>query len=52
MSKRAEELKIIQATYSEWLKTNPNWDNDQSPTIEDELKLIQMTQTALEKNKP
>ena len=52
MSKRAEKLKIIQATYSEWLKTNPNWDNDQSPTIEDELKLIQMTQTALEKNKP
>ncbi len=52
MSKRAEELKIIQATYSEWLKTNPQWDNDQSPTIEDELKLIQMTETALKKNKP
>ncbi len=52
MSKRAEELKIIQATYSEWLKTNPKWDNDQSPTIEDELLLIQMTETALKKNKP
>ena len=52
MSKRAKELKIIQATYSEWLKTNPQWDNDQSPSIEDELKLIAMTQTALEKIKP
>ena len=52
MSKRTEELKIIQATYSEWLKTNPQWDNDHSPTIEDELRLIAMTQTALEKIKP
>lgn len=52
MSKRSEDLKIIQATYSEWLKSNPNWENDQNPKVEDELKLIEMTQTALEKNKP
>lgn len=52
MAKRENEFKIIQATYNEWLKTNPKWDNDQSPSVDDELLLIEMTQTALKKNKP
>jgi hypothetical protein len=52
MSKREKELKIIQATYSEWVKTNPKWENEQSASVEDELRLMAMIETALEKNKP
>jgi hypothetical protein len=52
MTKREEELKIIQQTYREWEKTNPKWENEQSASVEDELKLMEMIETALEKNKP
>lgn len=52
MSKRAKELKIIQATYREWVRSNPDWEDDDNPSVESELKLIAMTQTALEKIKP
>ena len=52
MSKREKELKIIQKVYREWVKTNPNWENEQSASVEDELKLMEMIETALEKNKP
>ncbi len=52
MTKREEELKIIQQTYREWQKTNPQWENEQSASAEDELKLMEMIETALEKNKP
>ena len=52
MSKREKELKIIQEVYREWVKTNPQWENEQSASVEDELKLMAMIETALEKNKP
>ena len=52
MSKREKELKIIQDVYREWVKTNPQWENEQSASVEDELKLMAMIETALEKNKP
>jgi hypothetical protein len=52
MTKREEELKIIQQTYREWQKTNPKWENEQSASAEDELRLMEMIETALEKNKP
>jgi hypothetical protein len=40
MAQREKELKIIQGVYREWVKTNPNWENEQSASVEDELKLI------------
>ncbi len=52
MGKREKELKIIQGVYQEWLKSNPNWENEQSASVDDELKLLEMIDTALQKNKP
>ena len=52
MSKREKELQIIQGVYREWVKTNPKWENEQSASVEDELRLMEMIETALEKNKP
>jgi hypothetical protein len=51
MSKRDQELKAIQAAYREWLTTNPKFINEQSATDEDELRLLEMIQTRLEKTK-
>lgn len=52
MTKREKELMEIQAAYREWLESNPSFVNEQSATDEDELRLIQIIETRLQKNKP
>ena len=51
MTKRDQELKEIQAAYREWMSTNPKFINEQSATPEDELRLLEMIRTRLEKTK-
>lgn len=52
MSKRDQELKEIQTAYREWMSTNPKFINEQSPAPDDELRLLEMIRTRLEKTKP
>jgi len=49
---RDKDLLAVQAAYREWLASNPEMLNEQSGTAEEELRLIKLIETHLEKNKP
>jgi len=49
---REKDLLAVQAAYREWLASNPEMLNDQSGTAKEELRLIKLIQTHIEKNKP